>query len=431
MEGVLNGALLSALKGLLWLGILLVLSACCSAAETAITTTGRGKLLALQETHSFYRSFLQWIIDDVQRALTLCLIANNIVNIGASALATTLALHIFGQGALIWVVPVLTIFIVIFGEILPKSIAMIYSERILLIFSPVLRILGFLACPFTWLMQISVHWIGWLFKVDLKRQSPFVTREEIEQVVNIGEESGALEAMERRMIHGIIDFEDTRAYEIMVPRVDMVAVEDTETIGSAMKVFIEHGHSRLPVYNDNSDNIVGILYVKDTLKLLLASELDQPVSSLMREPKFVPDSIRTVELLESMRRDHIHIAVAVDEYGGISGIVTMEDLLEEIVGEIQDEYDQETPDLLEDEDGSYLVQGTMSLEDLSEALNYPFRSEDAESIAGLVLSLAGKFPEDNDEFEYGDWIIRVVDLEEHRIKLLRLTRKPKSTGEDQ
>ncbi|MDR1875510.1 MAG: hemolysin family protein [Synergistaceae bacterium] len=427
----LSETLVPLLAGIFQLLVLLVLSAFCSASETAITTTGRGKLLAMQEAHPFHKSFFRWLMDDLQKVLTLCLISNNVVNIAASALATTFALRVFGQKALLYVVPVMTVLVVIFGEILPKSVAMIHTERILLVCTPILRVLGFVAWPLTWLMLMSVHAIGWLFNIDLKRQSPFVTREEIEQVVNIGEESGALEAVERRMIHGVIDFEDTRVYEIMVPRVDMVAIEVTDTIDDAMKVFIEHGHSRVPVYDDSPDNIVGILHVKDTLKHLVASELDQPVSSLVREPMFVPESIRTVELLEAMRRDHVHIAIAVDEYGGISGIVTMEDLLEEIVGEIQDEYDQETPGILEEEDGKYLVQGNMSLEDLSEALNCSFKSEDAESIAGLVLSLAGKFPEDNDRLEYGDWIIRVVDLEDHRIKLLRLERKTKSTGERQ
>jgi CBS domain containing-hemolysin-like protein len=414
------------LEGLFWLIVLLFLSAFCSAAETAITTAGRGKLLALQETRPFYKMLFQWMIDDIQRVLTLCLIANNVVNIGASTLATAIALRFFGVGGLVYVVPFMTVMVVIFGEILPKSIAMIYSERVLLFCAPVLRVLDFLIYPFTRSMQAGVYAIGWLFHVDLRRRSPFVTREEIEQVVNIGEQSGALEAVERRMIHGVIDFEETRVYEIMVPRVDMVALETTDTIGAAIEVFIQHGHSRLPVYDDSPDNIVGILYVKDTLKHLIAGDLKQTVGFLVREPMFVPESIRTVELLEAMRRDHVHIAIVVDEYGGIAGIVTMEDLLEEIVGEIQDEYDQEAPDILEEEDGTYLVQGNMSLEDLSEALKCSFESEDAESIAGLVLSLAGNFPEANDEFEYENWIIKVVALEDHRIKLLRLVRKDRS-----
>jgi CBS domain containing-hemolysin-like protein len=411
------------LRGIFWLAVLLVLSAFCSAAETAITAAGRGKLMALQETRPFYKSLFQWLLDNIQEVLTLCLIANNVVNIGASTLATTLVLRLFGTGGVVYVVPFMTVMIVIFGEILPKSVSIVYSERVLLFCTPILRVLNFLAYPVTRLMQGGVWGIGWLLRLDLKRQGPFVTREEIEQVVNIGEQSGAIEAVERRMIHGVIDFEDTRVYEIMVPRMDMVILENTDTIASAMEVFIEHGHSRLPVYEDNPDNIVGILYVKDTLKNLVEGNLDRLVGSLVRKPMFVPESIRTVELLEAMRRDHVHIAVVVDEYGGIAGLVTLEDLLEEIVGEIQDEYDQEAPDILEEEDGSYLVQGNMSLEDLSEVLKCPFESEDAESIAGLVLSLAGGFPEDNEEFEYENWIIKVVDLEDHRIKLLRLARK--------
>ncbi|MDR1379799.1 MAG: hemolysin family protein [Synergistaceae bacterium] len=418
-----SGLLVPLLRGIFWLVILLVLSAFCSAAETAITTAGRGKLLALQGARPFYKSLFQWLIDDIQGALTLCLIANNVVNIGASTLATTIALKLFGTGGIVYVVPFMTVMIVIFGEILPKSVSIVYSERVLLFCTPILRVLNFLAYPITRLMQGGVWGVGWLLRLDLKRQGPFVTREEIEQVVNIGEQSGAIEAVERRMIHGIIDFEDTRVYEIMVPRMDMVTLENTDTIASAMEVFIEHGHSRLPVYEDNPDNIIGILYVKDTLKNLVEGDLARLVDSLVRKPMFVPESIRTVELLEAMRRDHVHIAVVVDEYGGIAGLVTMEDLLEEIVGEIQDEYDQEAPDILEEEDGSYLVQGNMSLEDLSEVLKCPFESEDAESIAGLVLSLAGGFPEDNEEFEYANWIIKVVDLEDHRIKLLRLARK--------
>jgi CBS domain containing-hemolysin-like protein len=422
----------SLLWSFLWLAVLLFLSAFCSASETAITTAGRSKLLALQETGHLYKSLFQWLLDDIQRVLTLCLIFNNIVNIGASTLATAVAIQLFGEGALIFVVPVMTVVIVIFGEILPKTAAMSYTDRILLFCMPVLRVLDFLFWPVTRLMLVSVRAVGWLLRVDLSRQGAFVafvTREEIEQVVNIGEQSGVLEAAERRMINGVIDFEETRVREIMVPRVDMVALEATDTVGSATEVFVEHGHSRLPVYDESPDDIVGILYVKDMLKHLSAGELSLPVRGLVRKPMFVPDSIRTVELLEAMRRDRVHIAIVVDEYGGIAGIVTMEDLLEEIVGEIQDEYDQEAPDILEEGNGTYLVQGNMNLEDLSEALQCPFESEDAESIAGLVLSLAGKFPEDDEEFEYGDWLIKIVDLEDHRIKLLRLTRKKKLPSE--
>ena len=410
-------------KGIVWMAALLLASAFCSASETAITKTGRGRLLALQETRPFYRPLFRWLIDDIQRVLTLCLILNNIMSIGASTLVAAMVMHFFGVAALAYAVPILTAVLILFGDILPKSIAVAYSEPILLLCVPILRVIDFLIYPITRLLQLSVRAIGWVFRLNLTTQSTFVSREEIEQVVNIGEESGALEAAERRMIHGIIDLEETRVYEIMVPRVDMVSLAATDTIGTAVDVFTAHGHSRLPVYGDNPDDIIGILYVKDTLKHLAAGEIDRPVGAMLRKPMFVPESIRTVELLEEMRRDHVHIAVAMDEYGGVAGIATMEDLLEEIVGEIQDEYDQEPPDIVEEEDGTYLVQGSTGLEDLSEALKCSFESEDAESIAGLVLSLAGKFPGEGDELEYEGWVIKVIALEEHRIKQLRLKRK--------
>ncbi|GHS86334.1 hypothetical protein AGMMS49957_04300 [Synergistales bacterium] len=423
MMGSFADSAIPVAQGIFWLFILLCLSAFCSASETVVTATPRSRLMTLQDTKPFYRKMLQWILDDVQHVLTLCLISNNIVNIGASTLATALALRFFGERSLIVVVPALAMTVIIFGEIVPKSMALTGGERVLLFCAPFLRALGFLIYPVTWLTQKAVSTLGWIFHLDMKRRGPFVTREEIEQFVNIGEESGALEPVERRMIHGVIDFEEKRVHEIMVPRTDMVTIESSETVGSAVEVFIECGHSRLPVYEDSPDNITGILYVKDTLQSLVEGDLERGVGELAREPLFVPESIRTVELLELMRRDHVHIAIVVDEYGGIAGSVTMEDLLEEIVGEIQDEYDQETPEIQEQESGVYLVQGNMSLEDLSEALDCPFESEDAESIAGLVLSLAGKFPEINSEFEYGDWLIRVMDLEDHRVKLLKMSRK--------
>lgn len=423
MGGIDAHALAGALKDCLWFVFLFLLSALFSAAETAITTTGRSRLFLLQESRPFLRSVLQWIVDDVQQPLTVCLISNNVVNIAASTLASSIALHVFGPRALVWVVPIMTLLIVIFGEILPKSVAMVHSEGILLFTSPILRLLSFVLLPFAWLMRKCVNFIGFLLHLNLETKKVFVTRDEIEQVVKIGEESGALEASERRMIDGIIDFDETRVHEIMVPRTDMLMLEAEDTLEEAVNLFIEHGHSRIPVYEENLDNVVGILYVKDTLKCLRDADLNCEVRSLLRRPIFVPETIRTAELLEAMRRDHIHIAIVVDEYGGVAGLVTMEDILEEIVGEIQDEYDQEAPDIQRMEDGSYLIQGSTSLEDLSEALSCPFESEDAESLGGLVLLLSGGFPREGDEFLYRDWRIKVVDLGEHRIKVLSMRRK--------
>lgn len=404
--------------------VLFLLSAFFSGAETSITATGTGKLRTLQETgkYRFLNSTFQWLIDDTQEALTVCLIANNVVNISASALASSVALEIFGAGALVVVVPVMTVLIVIFGEILPKSAAMVYAEHVLIFAAPILRVLAFLIAPIAWAMKKCVTGIGFLLHIDLGTQQVFVTRDEIEQFVKIGEESGALEASERRMIDGIIDFDETRVHEIMIPRTDMIAIEADATLGEAVSLFIEEGHSRIPVYEESPDNIVGILYVKDTLKNLSEGNLSSGVRELLRKPIFVPETIRTAELLENMRREHIHIAIIVDEYGGVAGIVTMEDILEQIVGEIQDEYDEEAPEIQKLDDGSYMVQGIMSLEDLNEELGTDFHSDDAETIGGLVLILSGSFPDEGEVFHYEGWTMRVAGLEDHRITLLNLSK---------
>ena len=404
--------------------ILFLLSAFFSGAETSITATGTGKLRTLQEQgkYKFLNSTFQWLIDDTQEALTVCLIANNVVNISASALASSVVLQIFGSSALVIVVPVMTVLIVIFGEILPKSAAMVYSENVLIFASPILRILAFLITPIAWAMKKCVTGIGFLLHMNLGAQQVFVTRDEIEQFVKIGEESGALEANERRMIDGIIDFDETRVHEIMIPRTDMIALEADDTLAEAVKLFIDEGHSRIPVYEESPDNIIGILYVKDTLKNLLNSDLTCEVKNLLRKPIFVPETIKTAEVLEAMRREHIHIAIIVDEYGGVAGLVTMEDILEQIVGEIQDEYDQEVPEIQKLDDGSYSVQGGISLENLSDTLGSEFESDDAESLGGLVLTLSGSFPEAGEIFEYNGWKIKVEALEDHRITLLNLSK---------
>jgi CBS domain containing-hemolysin-like protein len=410
------------ITSLVILFLLLVASALCSAAETSITAIGHGRLNALKEEFRWYVILFEWLAKDTQNALTVCIIANNVMNIGASVLATTIGIQLFGEGSPLFIIPIMTVLIVIFGEIFPKSVAITYSDKILLFLLPALRLLSIILIPFIFVIQGFVRFIGIVFKMNLKHQQVFVTRDEIERMVSIGEKSGVFEEVERKMIEGVISFEETRAYEIMVPRTDMVAISKDESVQDVIPVFIEMGHSRLPVYAENPDCIVGILYVKDTLKYLTSGQNSILIEEIMREPMFVPDSIRTDDLFKLMKKNRMHITIVVDEYGGVAGIVTMEDLIEEIVGEIQDEYDRETHDIEPEDEGVWLVNGLMSLEDLSEALSYQFESEDAESLGGLVLSLAGKIPQGGEMFKYGEWIIEVIEVEDHRIKLLRLEK---------
>jgi CBS domain containing-hemolysin-like protein len=412
----------------LLLAILLVGSAFFSGSETAVTTIGRGKLLALQERHPRRKKSIEWLLEDMQRALTVILIGNNLVNIAASAVATSLALSLMGSKGVLIAVAFMTVVIVIFGEILPKSVAIVKYEAFVVAALPVLRVIHVFARPLIFATTGVVRFIGTLVRVDLSARHTFVTREEIEQMVDIGEASGVIEEDERKMIHGIISFEETRVYEIMIPRTDMVAISSEMTLEQSVAVFQECGHSRVPVFEKSPDHIVGILYVKDIIGAIHDGHYDQSVHGLKREALFVPEMMRIADLLDIMKGKRVHMAIIVDEYGGTAGLVTLEDLIEEIFGEIQDEYDEETPPLQEEAEGSYLVKGYMDLEDLSEEIGYPFISADVDTIGGLILSLAGRFPDQGQRLHYGSWDIEVLEVEDHRIKLVRLSPRDAGVG---
>jgi CBS domain containing-hemolysin-like protein len=307
-------------------------------------------------------------MSNVQSVLTVTLVLNNLVNIAETAVATALAIQLAGGRGLWLSVLVMTSLIVVFSEILPKTVAVARPESLLLKVIAPLRFISRLMLPVNAVILAIVRGIGRLFGVDLSSQHPFVTREEIEQMVTIGGDTGALEEEERKMIHGVIAFEETRAHEIMVPRMDVVSIPHNLTIQEAVQVFQEHGHSRLPIHKGSLDHVLGILYVKDLIPALVSGQVDMPVSKLKREAMFVPETMKIAQLFGIMKGKRVHMAVVVDEYGGTAGILTLEDLLEEIVGEIQDEYDEENPDIVKEKEGTYLVKGHVNLEDLSEAL---------------------------------------------------------------
>lgn len=416
--------------GLLLLLVFLLLSALFSATETATSSIGKAKLQTLQERHPRQRRSLRWLAENVHGVLTVTLISGNLVNIAAGAVAAVLSMHFLGGWGIVLAILTVTFLIVVFGEILPKSFAMSHSEKVLTDVLPLVRIAYILLSPLVWAVSGIMGLISCMTGIDLSPRHAFVTREEIEQMIAMGQESGALEEGERRMISGVIAFEETRAYEIMIPRTDMVAIPKEMSVAEAVTIFRENGHSRVPIYEGNLDRIVGILYVKEIIDALASGKTDISVFDIRREPLFIPEVIRIAELFDLMKRKRVHMAIVVDEYGGTAGLVTLEDLLEEIVGEIQDEYDEEVPAIQQDGAGSYIVQGHVNLEDLSDGLSYVFHSEDADSVAGLVLSLSGSFPEEGQRLAYGPWNIDVLAVEDHRIRVLRFVRRKEQEGED-
>lgn len=409
----------------------LVLSFFFSSTETAITAAGEMKLKALESSNPGKKGGYKWLRENIQRALTITLVGNNLVNIAASTIATMIMTAFFGRHGPIIAVTVMTTLIVIFCEILPKNIAIAHKEGVLSLFLSPLRLCSVVLSPVVFLVQHSVWAVGRAFGLSLETYKPFVTREDVEIIVHASGESGALEEDERKMIHGVISFEETRVSEIMVARTDMMTFAAETTVSEASALFLQSGHSRVPIYEKDLDRITGMLYAKDLLGPLCRGVLDAPVSTLQRKPLFIPETIKTDEAFEIMKKEQVHIAIVVDEYGGTAGLVTLEDLLEEIVGDIQDEYDDETPDVLEQRPGVYLVQGYVNLEDLSETLDYSFAFDDVDTVAGMLLTLCGNFPQEGETVVYGPWRIRAVEVVEHRILQVSIEAVEEKSGESE
>lgn len=404
------------------LAVLLLLSHYFSATETGITAAGKGKLLALADEHPEKRNDLLWLINNTAKSINVTLIGNNLVNIAASAVATALAISMFGRYGAVYSTMVMTLLIVIFCEILPKNMAIANKDKVLLRYLTPLRLFSLLLTPVTKLLAILLGILGRIIGMDLVTFSALISREEIDHIVAEGSETGALEEDERKMIHGVIAFEETRVSEVMSPRIDVYSIDKDETVCEAVKLFTESGHSRIPVHNEDIDDVCGILYAKDLLTPLAKGEKDEPVSKYMRKALFVPETMKTDETLDIMKKSKKHIAIVVDEYGGTAGLITLEDLIEEIVGDIQDEYDTEVPDIMQEKDGSYVVQGQVNLEDLAETLHYPFDTyfEEVDTLGGMILMISGNFPHQGEVVTFGPWDIKVLDVQNHRIIAAKL-----------
>ncbi len=405
--------------------ILLVLSNFFSAAETSITASTKGKLLALADEYPQRRKGLLWLSENISKAINITLIGNNLVNIASSAVATALALKLFGTAGAAWAVFVMTALIVVFCEVLPKNIAISEQDDVLMHSLPVLLKLRIVLWPMVFVIQAVLSLAEKISGKKLSATSGLASREELEHIVTEGSESGVLDEDESEMIHSIIDFEETKVSEVMVPRVDTEAIEINSSIDEAVELSLKSGHSRIPVYEEDLDEIRGVLYAKDLLTLLAGGQ-KKTISEIMRKPMFIPETMKTDEALETMKKSKKHIAIVIDEYGGTAGIVTLEDLIEEIIGDIQDEYDRETPEIQQENENCWLAQGQVNLEDLSDTVGYPFCEEfnEVDTLAGMVLELSGNFPSAGETISYRTWDFHVLDVQKHRVLSVRLKNFP-------
>lgn len=361
------------------------------------------------------------LIEDPNKLLGAILIGNNIVNIGASSIATSLAVKISGgsEGAVVVVTGIMTVLILIFGEITPKSIAKQKSEEVSLKVSRPIKLCVFIFKPFVVIFTIISSVFIRLFGGDPKATESFITEEELKTMVGVSEEEGVLEDVEKEMIFNVFDFADLQVKDVMVQRVDVTAVQVNDSYEDLLKIIKEDQYSRIPVYDDTIDDIVGILNVKD---LIIAGYKggEFKVTEYMREPLYTFEFKKITELFNEMKKSRNHMAVVLDEYGGTVGIVTIEDLVEEIVGDIQDEYDKERDMIEVIKEDEYVVDGSARLDDVSDLIGVNMESEEFDSVGGLIIGELGRIPEENEEVVIDRIRFVVEEVEKNRIMKVRI-----------
>lgn len=408
--------------------ILLMLSAFFSSAETALTTVNKIKMKTLADEGDEKASLVLRITEDSGKMLSAILIGNNIVNLSASSLATTLAIRILGSYGAGIATGVLTFLILIFGEITPKTIATLNATKISLRYARVIWMLMYLMTPLIVIINKLSMGLLRLMHVDPTQNEGAITEEELRTLVDVSHESGVIEGEEREYIHNVFDFTDATAKEIMIPRIDMTVANVNWSYDKILEIFQEDMFTRIPVYEEDTDNIIGLLNMKDMI--LAARDESFSIRSYLRKVYFTYEQKNTSELFEEMRRERLSLAIVLDEYGAVAGMITLEDLLEELVGEIRDEFDaDEEDDVVQLNEREYDVLGSMNLEDLCQELDLGFVSEDYDTIGGYLTGLFDHFPEPGEMYVTGDGVIlRVEAVDNKRITKVHL-KLPAKTEE--
>ncbi len=416
---------------LLTLLILVILSAFFSSAETALTTVNRIRLKALSDEGDRRADIVLRTIENSPKMLSTILIGNNLVNNFSAALATALAIKLFGNGAVGIVTGILTILILIFGEITPKTFATVNAEKLSLAYASVILFLMKLLTPVIFIINHICRFILRLMHVNADASLNTITEQELRTIVDVSHQEGVIEKEERQMIYNVVDFGDSQAKDIMVPRADIAAISEDASYEEVKELFHTERYSRLPVYREDRDNITGILNIKD---FLFCSEGNFRVTDVMYEPYYTYEYKKTSELLLDMQKNSVTLSIVLDEYGAAVGLVSLEDLLEEIVGEIRDEYDDDEKDLIQTiREGEYLIEGSVKLDDINDALELSLHSEDYDSVGGLVIEMLDHLPTAGESVETDDGIRLTVDqMDNHRIETVRLILpKPEESADNE
>ena len=400
--------------------ILILLSGFFSASEAALSAYRSNYLEKLdEEKHPKKYAVMKKWLKDPNAMLTGIVIGNNVVNILASSIATIVIVNYFGNkgSSVALATAIMTILILIFGEISPKLMARNNSAKIAEAVSVIIYVLSIILTPVVYCLIFISRFVGRILGVNMTSPQLMITEEDIISFVNVGNAEGIIEEDEKEMIHSIVTLGETSAKEVMTPRTSMLAFEATKTINEVWDEIIDNGFSRIPIYEETIDNIIGILYIKDLMEHIKNNELDLPIKQFVRSAYFVPETKSIIEILKEFRGLKVHIAIVLDEYGGVVGLVTIEDLIEEIVGEIRDEYDDEDESFFKKlADNEYEVDAMTDIETINKELDLDLPiSEDYESLGGLIVTTTGKICEVGDEVQIDNIYLKVLEVDKMRV----------------
>ena len=405
--------------------ILLALSAYFSSAETALTTVNQHAVRAIAEDGDKRAETVLKLIENPSQMLSSILVGNNLVNISVTSLSTTLAIEIFGNMGACIATGILTVLVLIFGEITPKTYATIKNTKLALSYASSIYFITRLLTPVVFIINKLSTGLLILLHIDSKQSKQIMTERELRTIVDVSHEDGVIEDDEKDMLNNVFDFKDAIAKDIMIPRIDVSFVSIDSSYDEVMETFTEARFSRLPVYEGSKDKVVGIVYLKDVYfyRTKHRDEVFQ-LKDVLREPFFTYETQKVSSLLSQMREKSVSFSIVLDEYGITAGLITLEDIVEEIFGEIRDEYDQDEMNSFQQlDDGSYLVDASMKLDDLNDLIDTDITSEDYDSLGGYMIELLDHLPEEGETAEDQQFIFQIDHVEKNRMETIHMKRK--------
>ncbi len=407
---------------ILVLFVLLFLSGFFSGSETALISLNKFRVRKLVEAGAKNGDIVERLLENPDKLLATILVGNNLVNIAAAAIATSMAMTFFGSAGIGVATGVMTLLVLVFGEITPKGFATKNAEKISLGVARPIDLLVKILYPIVVVLEILTNPLLKILGGDIQKGAPFITEEELRMLVDVSEEEGVIEKEEAEMIESVFEFGDTAVTEVMTPRVDMECIEIEADINEAIHLVVESRHSRIPVFEENIDKIVGVLYSRDLLGLLKDGRLKTHISEAMRSTYFVPETKKLDYLLREFQKKKIQVALVVDEYGGTSGMVTLEDVLEEIVGEIADVHDMEDALIRMIGEKVAIVDAKASIDEVNDVLGANLPEEDFESIGGLIFSRLERIPTEGEELRIDNIHIKVEKMDGNRILKVKIIK---------